>query len=189
MLVASMAKQQKITTFLWYHGDAEAAIGFYISVFGNGRILERSYWGDGGPYPKGSLLTARFELFGQNFIALNGGPEFRFNEAISLMVECDTQKEIDHYWKALVSGGGEHSQCGWLKDRFGLSWQIAPRALLRYIESDDDALRTRVMAAMMQMTKIDLAAIEKAAAEGAPVKKAAKKPAAKAKRAPTVRRR
>lgn len=184
MLAATMAKRQKITTFLWYDGNADEAIRFYISVFRTGRILERSFWGEGGPYPQGSLLTARFELFGQHFIALNGGPEFRFNEAISLLVECDTQKEVDHYWKALEKGGGEHSRCGWLKDRFGLSWQIAPRVLLEYIESDDVALRTRVMNAMMQMDRIDIAAIEAAAAAGEPrVKKSTKK------RSPTVRRR
>ncbi|HEX6194113.1 MAG TPA: VOC family protein [Chitinophagaceae bacterium] len=146
---------QKITTFLWYNDNAEEAANFYISVFGNGKILTKM------PGPNGKVLGLTFELEGQEFQALNGGPHFKFTEAISLFVSCDTQAEIDDKWEKL-SAGGEKSRCGWLKDKYGLSWQIVPPILGKYLSDKDPQKAQRVMQAMMKMGKIVIADLEKA---------------------------
>lgn len=156
---------QKIVTFLWFNNNAEEAVNFYCSVFKRSKILDVMRCGGVGPGPRGSVLTITFELEGQQYIALNGGPTFKFNEAISLLVQCDTQDEVDHYWSKLTSGGGQESQCGWLKDKFGLSWQICPRVLLKMIQDKDTARADRTMSAMMQMQKLDIAKLT-AAYEG-----------------------
>jgi len=153
---------QKITPFLWFDSQAEEAVNFYVSVFKNAKAGKVMRCGDGGPGPKGSVLTASFELEGIEFIALNGGPHFKLNEAVSFVIHCADQAETDHYWDKLVEGGGEHSQCGWLKDRFGLSWQVTPTILLQRMSDPDPAKAGRVAQAMMKMTKIDIAKIEEA---------------------------
>jgi predicted 3-demethylubiquinone-9 3-methyltransferase (glyoxalase superfamily) len=152
---------QKITTFLWFDNNAEEAMNFYSSLFKNSRILSVTRNGEAGPGPKGSVLTATFQLEGQQFMALNGGPMFKFTEAISLFVSCETQQEVDELWEKL-SAGGAKSQCGWLKDKFGLSWQIIPTALGKLMNDPDPAKAQRVMMAMMTMSKIDVAALQKA---------------------------
>ena len=159
---SAMTKPQKITTFLWFDDDAEAAIRFYLSVFKDGKVLEESRWGDGGPVPAGTLMTARFTLCGQEFLALNGGPAFHFNEAISLFVDCADQREVDTLWDKLCADGGAPGRCGWLKDKYGLSWQIVPSALSELMRDKDAAKARRVGAAMMQMGKIDIAALQRA---------------------------
>ena len=160
-----MAIKQKITPFLWFDDNAEAAINLYLSIFANSRLLTASRYGDNGPGPKGTIMTAKFELEGQLFVALNGGPHFKFSEAISLVVECESQDEVDNYWEKL-SAGGQKSQCGWLKDKFGLSWQIVPTALMEMMQDPDAARRGRVMQAMMQMHKLEIAPLERAFAGG-----------------------
>ncbi len=152
---------QKITTFLWFDNNAEEAINFYCSIFPDAKLLSATRCGEAGPGPNGSLLTASFQLAGQEFAALNGGPMFKFNEAVSLVVNCETQAEVDHYWEKL-SAGGQTSQCGWLNDRFGLSWQIVPSVLPQLLQHPDPAKAARAMQAMMQMTKLDIAALEQA---------------------------
>ncbi len=154
----TMATRQKITTFLWYDDDAEEAVRFYTSLFPDGKVLEETRWGEGGPVPKGTLMTARFRLAGQEFLALNGGPMFHFTEAISLMVDCQDQQEIDRLWAKLTADGGEESQCGWLKDKYGLSWQLVPGSLGAMLA--DPAKGARVGAAMMKMRKLDLATLQ-----------------------------
>ena len=156
-------RKQKITTFLWFDNNAEEAAKFYVSVFKNARILENSHYTDVGPGPKGSVMTVSFELDGQQFTALNGGPQFKFTEAISLVVNCETQEEVDYYWQKLQEGGGQEVECGWLKDKFGLFWQIVPEALMRLLNDPDSAKVNRVMQAMMQMKKLDIKKIEQAA--------------------------
>jgi len=156
-----MASRQKIKTFLWFDKDAEEAAKFYTSIFKNSRITAVARYGDAGPGPKGSAMTVAFELEGQEFLALNGGPQFKFTEAISLLVTCDSQQEIDELWSTLTAGGQE-SQCGWLKDRYGLSWQIVPSALPQLLQDPDPAKSARVMQAMLQMKKMDLARLERA---------------------------
>jgi predicted 3-demethylubiquinone-9 3-methyltransferase (glyoxalase superfamily) len=156
-----MAVKQKITTFLWFDSNAEEAAGFYTSIFPNSRITSIARFGDAGPGPKGSVMLVRFELEGQEFLALNGGPAFKFTEAISLLVSCETQREIDDLWAKLTAGGQEHA-CGWLKDKFGLSWQIVPTAFFRLVEDPDTEKSQRVMEAMLQMTKFDIARLEEA---------------------------
>lgn len=157
---------QKIVTNLWFDTDAEDAAKFYVSIFapryGNSQITNVSYYGEGGPGPAGSVLTVAFELAGQEFTALNGGPMFKFNEAISLLVNCETQEEVDELWVKLTAGGGEESQCGWLKDKYGLSWQIIPTALGEMLSDPDAEKAQRVMQAMLQMRKIDVAMLRKA---------------------------
>ena len=153
---------QKITPFLWFDNQAEEAMNFYTSIFRNSRKGKITRCGDADPGPAGSVLTASFELDGLEFTALNGGPMFSFTEAISLQVSCETQAEVDHYWENL-SDGGSTQQCGWLKDRFGLSWQITPAALPRLLADPDEAKAGRVMQAMLQMVRIDIAALEDAA--------------------------
>ena len=154
---------QKITPFLWYDTQAEEAAKFYVSIFPKSKILKMAWYGDAGPGPKGSVMTVEFELAGQRMIALNGGPHFKFTEAISLSVDCKDQKEVDHYWTKL-SQGGQESMCGWLKDRYGLSWQVNPTILGELLASRDAKKAKRVMEAMLKMKKIDIAAL-KAAAE------------------------
>jgi len=154
---------QRITPFLWFDAQAEEAAKFYASIFPNSRILSTARYGDAGPGPKGSVMTVEFELDGQRMIALNGGPQFKFTEAISLSVDCKDQKEIDHYWSKLSQGGHE-SMCGWLKDRYGLSWQVNPAILGQLLAGPDAKKAKRVMEAMLKMRKIDIAAL-KAAAE------------------------
>jgi predicted 3-demethylubiquinone-9 3-methyltransferase (glyoxalase superfamily) len=152
----------KINPFLWFDSNAEEAVKFYTSIFPDSRVLETMRYGDAGPGPKGSVMTIGFELCGQKFAALNGGPQFKFTEAISFAVNCDTQQEIDQYWEKLTRGGGLPVQCGWLKDRFGLSWQIVPSILPDLMR---DAVKgDRVMKAILGMVKLDIAAL-KAAAE------------------------
>lgn len=153
----------KITPCLWFDGDAEAAVEHYLSIFASGRVIEMSRCGDSGPGPKGSVLTAVFELEGQRLMALNGGPYFKFSEAISMVIDCDSQTEVDHFWERLGEGG-QPSRCGWLKDKFGLSWQIVPRRLVELLTGPDAAASGRVMSAMMKMSKIEIAALEAAAA-------------------------
>lgn len=155
--------QQKITTFLTYDGRAEEAVELYTSVFPDSRVTDRTYYGAAGPGPEGSLMTATFELAGQEFVALNGGPEFSFAQGISLLVECETQEELDGYWQKLSEGGREVA-CGWLSDRFGVSWQIVPRRLMELLSDPDPERAQRAMQAMLEMTKIELAGIERAAA-------------------------
>lgn len=152
---------QKITTYLWFDNQAHEAAEFYTSVFKNSKIVEVSHYGEGAPLPAGTVLTVTFELDGQRFIALNGGPEFTFNEAISLYVECEDQADVDYYWNKLVDGG-EPSMCGWLKDRYGLSWQIIPKDLPKLLTDPDPAKAQRAMQAMLTMNKIDLDELRKA---------------------------
>lgn len=157
-----MPAKQKITTFLWFQDNAEAAIRFYLSVFPDGKLLSESRWGEGGPVAAGTLMVGHFQIAGQEFMALNGGPTYTLTEAVSLFVSCDSQDEIDRYWR-LLGEGGEYQACGWLKDRYGLSWQIVPSSLGRLMSDPDRARAGRVMGAMMQMVKFDLAALERAA--------------------------
>jgi len=157
-----MAAKQKIKTFLWYDANALEAVKFYVSIFKNSKVLEVTRYGEAGPGPKGSVMTVEFQLEGQRFIALNGGPHFKFTEAISLSVECDSQKEIDRLWSKLTSGGGQESQCGWLKDKFGLSWQINPTLLGKMFADKDPKKVKRAMAAMLEMKKMDIAALKRA---------------------------
>ncbi|MFJ9695957.1 VOC family protein [Kitasatospora sp. NPDC101183] len=147
---------QKITTFLWYDGRAEEAATFYTSLFRDSRITKVARYPDTEAGEPGAVMTVEFELDGRPYAALNGGPHFHFTEAVSLMVECDDQQEVDRLWAALTADGGEESQCGWLKDRFGLSWQITPRVLLDLVGGEDRARATRVMNAMMTMRKIEI---------------------------------
>jgi predicted 3-demethylubiquinone-9 3-methyltransferase (glyoxalase superfamily) len=161
-----MAIKQKITPFLWFDSNAEEAANFYVSIFADSKILEVARYGDTGPGPKGSVMTVKFQLEGLELVALNGGPHFQLDEAFSLVVNCETQQEVDALWDKLLAGGGTPSQCGWLKDRFGLSWQITPTILLRLITDKDPARSSRVMAAMMRMAKIDIATLKKAYEEG-----------------------
>ncbi len=151
----------KINPFLWFDDKAEEAANFYVSVFPNSRIVETVRYGDSGPGPKGSVMTVAFDLDGQRFNALNGGPVFKFTEAVSFVVDCRDQAEVDHYWDRLTDGG-QPSQCAWLKDRYGVSWQIVPEALIRLLKDPDPVKAQRVMAAMMKMSKIVVAKLEAA---------------------------
>jgi len=151
----------KITPFLWFNDNAEEATNFYTSVFKNSKVLKVLRYGDAGPGPKGSVMTTAFELDGQHFVALNGGPHFTFTPAVSFVVNCDTQVEIDYFWDKLGEGG-KIMQCGWLSDKFGLSWQIVPPLLPQMLEDPDRVKADRVMKAMMQMTKIDIPTLQKA---------------------------
>jgi predicted 3-demethylubiquinone-9 3-methyltransferase (glyoxalase superfamily) len=164
---------QKITSFLWFDDQAEAAAKFYVSVFKKkSKILSVSRYGDAGPGPKGSVMVVEFQLEGQRFLAINGGPTFKLSPAFSFVVSCKTQKKIDYYWKKLTSGGGAPNQCGWLTDKFGLSWQIVPDLIPKLTTGKDAAKANRVMAALFKMQKLDIATLE-AAAKGAPKRKAA----------------
>ena len=152
---------QKITPFLWFDYQAEEAINFYTSIFKNSKIVSVSRYGEAGPGPAGSLMTATFQLEGQQFMALNGGPQFKFTEAVSFFVNCQSQAEVDYLWERL-SEGGEEGQCGWLKDRYGLSWQIVPTVLGELLNNPDAEKSGRVMHAMLQMRKIDIAKLQQA---------------------------
>ena len=152
---------QKITPFLWFDGKAEEAANFYTSIFQNSKILNISRYSEEGPGPAGTVMSATFQLDGQEFTALNGGPMFKFTEAISFFVRCETQEEIDQLWEKL-SEGGEEEQCGWLKDKYGLSWQIIPVALMEMLQDKDPEKSKRVMEAMLQMQKIDIKALGQA---------------------------
>ena len=160
---------QKITPFLWFDKQAEEAAQFYVSIFKNSKILNVSRYGDAGPGPKGSVMVVNFQIAGQEFTALNGGPLFKFSEAFSFVVNCENQQEVDEYWDKLTSGGGQESQCGWLKDKFGFSWQIVPTALAKLMSDKDPANASRVMQTLLQMKKIDIATLEEAAKGAVPV--------------------
>src|SRR5262245_10214188 len=152
---------QKITPFLWFNGQAEEAMTFYVSIFKNSKVGTVSRYGEAGPGPKGAVMSATFQLEGQEFMALNGGPLFTFSPAISFFVNCQTQEEVDELWEKL-SAGGEKSRCGWLKDKFGVSWQIIPTALGQMMHDKDPAKAKRVMQAMLQMVKIDIKRLKQA---------------------------
>ncbi|HZO19071.1 MAG TPA: VOC family protein [Gemmatimonadaceae bacterium] len=153
----------RITPFLWFDNQAEEAAKLYVSIFKNSKIISIARYGEAGPGPKGSAMTVAFQLDGQDFTALNGGPVFKFNESISFVVPCKTQQEVDDYWKKLTAGGGEESQCGWLKDKYGLSWQIVPTVLNELLSDPDPKRANRAMKAMLGMKKLDIAALKKAA--------------------------
>ncbi len=152
---------QKITPFLWFDDKAEEAMNFYVSLFRNSKVLKVTRYGEAGPGPKGAVMSATFQLEGQEFFALNGGPQFRFTPAISFFVNCETQQEVDDLWEKL-SQGGRKDRCGWLQDRYGLSWQIIPTALGRMLQDEDAEKAKRVMLAMLQMDKIDIARLQQA---------------------------
>jgi len=156
---------QKITPFLWFDNQAEEAMRFYTSVFKNSKAGKITYYGDGAPMPKGTVMTASFELEGTEFTALNGGPIFKFTEAVSFWIACKNQEEVDYYWEKLIAGGGEPSQCGWLKDKFGLSWQVVPTVLIELLNDRDRAKANRVMKAMLAMKKIEIKKLQEAALE------------------------
>ena len=152
---------QKITPFLWFDRQAEEAARFYTSIFESAKIVSLTRYGEAGPGPRGSVMTVAFQLDGQEFVALNGGPQFKFTEATSFVVNCDTQEEVDRFWEKL-SEGGQEVQCGWLKDRYGLSWQIVPVVLSQMLQDKDPQKSQRVMKALLQMKKIDIGRLKKA---------------------------
>lgn len=152
-----------MTTFLWFDTEAEDAAEFYVSLIPNSKVGKVSHYGEAGPRDPGTVMTVEFELDGRPFVGLNGGPEFKFNEAVSFQIACESQEEVDEYW-AKLGEGGEHGPCGWLKDRFGLSWQITPTRLSELLQDPDREKAQRVMAAMMQMGKIEIDPLERAAA-------------------------
>jgi predicted 3-demethylubiquinone-9 3-methyltransferase (glyoxalase superfamily) len=153
----------KITTFLTYNTQAEEAARLYVSLFPNSRIVEVNRYGEGGPMPAGTAMTVSFQLDGQDYVAMNGGPSFSFAEGFSLYVRCQTQAEVDELWDGLTAGGGEPGRCGWLRDRFGVSWQVIPEALPRLLTDPDPATAGSVLQAMLKMSKIDVAELERAA--------------------------
>jgi len=155
---------QKITPFLWFDNQAEEAMNFYVSIFKNSKILSVNRYGEGAPAPKDTVMTANFELDGQAFTALNGGPMYKFTPAISFVVHCETQAEVDEYWTKL-SAGGKENHCAWLEDKFGVSWQIVPNALIELLSDPDPAKAGRVMQAMLQMNKIDIETLKQAHAQ------------------------
>ncbi|MGE0114690.1 MAG: VOC family protein [Steroidobacteraceae bacterium] len=156
---------QKITPFLWFDNHAEQAMNFYLSIFRNSRPLKVVRYGEAGPGPKGTVMTASFELDGQEFVALNGGPHFKMTPAISFVVNCATQDEVDHYWDKL-SAGGEIQQCGWLTDKFGVTWQVVPTVLSELVSDPDPVKSQRVVQAMMKMIKLDISALQQAYEQG-----------------------
>lgn len=160
-----MAALQKITPFLWFNQEAEEAANLYVSLFKDSKILGISRYGEAGPGPKGSVMVVDFQLAGVRFNALNGGPHFKFTEALSLAVSCDSQEEVDTLWSRLTANGGQESQCGWLKDRFGLSWQIVPARFSEMMRDQDPKRSQRVMQAMLTMKKFDIARLEQAYAQ------------------------
>lgn len=155
---------KQITPFLWFDNQAEEAVNYYISLFKDSKIGQVARYGKEGPGPEGQVMTMSFSLNGQSFTALNGGPQFKFTEAVSFVVNCENQEEVDHYWEGL-SAGGEKSQCGWLKDKWGLSWQVVPNALIELLQSSNKEQKSKVMQAMMQMTKLDIAQLKAAAGQ------------------------
>jgi predicted 3-demethylubiquinone-9 3-methyltransferase (glyoxalase superfamily) len=156
---------QKITPFLWFDNQAEEAANFYVSLFKNSKVgdIMRSVDEASSGRPEGSVLVVDFQLEGQDFAAINGGPNFKFTEAVSFVVNCESQEEVDYFWDKLIEGGGQESQCGWLKDKYGLSWQITPTILLELIKDKDSAKAKRVFEAMLKMKKIDIATLKQAA--------------------------
>jgi predicted 3-demethylubiquinone-9 3-methyltransferase (glyoxalase superfamily) len=152
---------QKITPFLWFDNNAEEAMKLYVSIFKNSKVVSVTRYGEAGPGPKGTVMVTEFQLDGQEFVALNGGPRFKFTEAISLVVNCETQEEVDEFWEKL-SEGGEKSRCGWLKDKYGLSWQIVPTILGKLMQDKDPEKSKRVMEAMLQMDRIDIERLKQA---------------------------
>lgn len=152
---------QKITPFLWFDNQAEEAANYYVSIFKNSKIVSVDRYGDAGPGPKGTAMIATFQIDGQEFVALNGGPRFKFTEAVSFVVNCGTQEEVDYFWEKL-SAGGAKSMCGWLKDKFGLSWQVVPSILDKLLRDKDAVKAQRVMLAMLQMDKIDIKTLQQA---------------------------
>jgi predicted 3-demethylubiquinone-9 3-methyltransferase (glyoxalase superfamily) len=157
---------QKITPFLWFDNNAEEAVNFYVSIFKNSKVGKVTRYNEASAKaagrPKGSVMTAEFQLEGQNFVAINGGPHFKFTEAVSFVVDCETQEEVDYFWEKLTADGGQESQCAWLKDKYGLSWQIVPRILIQMLQDKDAQKAQRVMEAMLQMKKIDIATLKRA---------------------------
>ncbi|MDO8212454.1 VOC family protein [Conexibacter sp. CPCC 206217] len=158
---------QKIIPNLWFDNEAKEAAEYYVSVFREGRIVNVTHYTEGSMRPAGTILTVEFELRGVRFTAINGGPHFRFDEAVSFEIDCEDQAEIDYFWDELTSGGGQESQCGWCKDRYGLSWQVVPTGMAELFADADPTRAQRAMAAMMEMRKLDVATLQ-AAAEGAP---------------------
>jgi predicted 3-demethylubiquinone-9 3-methyltransferase (glyoxalase superfamily) len=158
--------QQKIIPNLWFDTEAEEAAKFYVDVFENSRIVNVTHYTEAGPRPAGTVMTVEFELDGRRFIGINGGPQFTFDEAVSFAIECETQEEIDYYWDRLTEGG-EESQCGWLKDRYGLSWQVVPTGMEELFADPDKERAERAMKAMLEMRKLDIAALRSAADSGA----------------------
>ena len=156
-------RKQKITPCLWFDGRAEEAVKFYTSIFKRSKKGEIARYGDAGPGQKGTVMTVAFEIEGQEFMALNGGPEFQFSPAISFIVHCKSQKRVDYYWDRLMQGGGAPQQCGWLTDRFGVSWQIVPIAVPELLKGRDKKARERVMQALLQMVKLDVKELKRAA--------------------------
>ena len=157
---------QKITPFLWFDNNAEEAVNFYVSVFKDSKVGKVTRYDEASSKaagrPEGSVMTIEFQLAGQNFTAINGGPHFKFTEAVSFVVDCESQQEVDYFWDKLTADGGQESQCSWLKDKFGLSWQITPRILIEMISDKDPQKAQRVMEAMLQMKKIDIATLKRA---------------------------
>jgi predicted 3-demethylubiquinone-9 3-methyltransferase (glyoxalase superfamily) len=157
---------QKITPFLWFDNQAEEAVNFYVSIFKNSKVGKVTRYDEASSKaagrPEGSVMTMEFQLEGQNFVAINAGPHFKFTEAISFVVDCGSQEEVDYFWAKLTADGGQESQCGWLKDKYGLSWQITPRVLIEMIGDKDPQKAQRVMEAMLQMKKIDIATLKRA---------------------------
>ena len=153
---------QKIVPCLWFDRNGEDALKFYTAIFPNSRVTDKLLWGDTNPELKGSLLTATFELEGQEFMLINGGPQYKFTPAISMYLKCKTQAEVDNYWNKLLEGGGEPVQCGWITDRYGVSWQIVPDGLIQMFQDKDPAKAAREMQALMKMVKLDIAEVRKA---------------------------
>jgi predicted 3-demethylubiquinone-9 3-methyltransferase (glyoxalase superfamily) len=157
-----MIKGSKIKPFLWFEHQAEEAAKFYTSIFKNSKIGKVARYPEGSPGPAGAVMTVAFQIEGQDFVALNGGPHFKFTEAVSFMIECETQKDIDYHWERLLEGGGEPQQCGWLKDRYGLSWQVVPANIDQIFSDKDSAKAQRAMQAMLKMIKLNIKELENA---------------------------
>ncbi len=153
---------QRITPFLWFDNNAEEAMNYYVSIFPNSKVIRVSHYSEAGPGPAGSVMTTEFELDGQQFVGLNGGPQDKFNWAVSFVVNCETQDEVDYYWEKLSAGGGEKSRCGWVKDKFGLWWQVTPTILTEVMGDKDPEKAKRVMEAMLKMDKIEIEPIKRA---------------------------
>lgn len=153
---------QKITPFLWFNDNAEEAMNYYLSIFKDAKLLNASRYGEGGPGPAGKLMVATFSIEGQEFMVLNGGPHYTITPAVSFMLHCDTQEELDRYWTALTANGGQEVECGWLTDKFGVSWQIVPTALGKWMSDPDKAKTGRVFAALMKMKKLSIPELQKA---------------------------
>ena len=158
---------QKIVPNLWFDTEAEQAADFYVSVFKDGRVISKTHYNEAGPREAGMVMTVEWEVNGMRFVGINGGPEFKFDEAVSFQITCEDQDEVDYYWEGLIEGGGAEGPCGWLKDRFGLSWQVVPAGFEDILNGDDPEKARRAMEAMLKMRKLDIAELERAA-EGTP---------------------